>query len=557
VRRVRGQGDTSREAAGVARDYELHLAEEAAAGRISRAELLRRAAVVGLSASTVQLLAACQGDDDDGTSAAPERPRRGGTLVFGTPVSGREPDPWFAIDTGGVVTAQLACEYLARPGQGNVLRPALATSWRPGATTREWTFDLRRDVRFHDGTSLTADDVVATFDVIADPKRGSSALSAFGGVLSRGAVEKVGEHRVRFHLDRPYADFPYLVSNYTYSAVILPRTYEPGTFVQGGVGTGPYVLRDYVPTQQARYVRNGRYWRRGLPYLEGVTLRYYADYAAIVLALQSGEADVTLEARYQGSQALFDNPQIRMQREPSSAYRALHLRVDRPPLDSPLVRRAIALSLDRPALVQGLYNGRADIGNDHAFAPVYPTHPDTPAQRRQDHADSRRLLEQAGHPRGLALTLTIEQFEDVPQYGIFAKEMCKPAGIDVKLEILSQTEYYGSGDNQPWLSVPAGITDWASRGTASQTIGPAYRCGAVWNSAHWCDQRFERLMRDFDGELDVQRRRRLAADAAQVQHDAVPAVIAYWIDDLRASRTDVRGLATGPRPDMATIWRSA
>jgi peptide/nickel transport system substrate-binding protein len=512
---------------------------------------------VGLSASTVQMLAAaCAGGGDDGAEAL-GKPRRGGSLVLGTPVSGREPDPWFAIDSGGVVTGQLACEYLVRPGEGNVLRPALATAWRPGGTTKEWTFDLRRDVRFHDGSPLTAEDVVATFDVITDPKGASSALSAFGGVLSPGGVEAAGEHQVRFHLDRPYADFPYLVSNYTYSAVILPRTYEVGTFVQGGVGTGPFVLREYVPNEEARYVRNARYWRRGLPYLESVTLRYYADYAAIVLALQSGEADVTLEARYQGSQALFDNPEIRMQREPSSAYRALHLRVDRPPLDSPLVRRAIALSLDRPALVQGLYDGRADVGNDHAFAPVYPTHPDTPAQRRQDHAEAQRLLEQAGHPRGIALPLTIEQFEDVPQYGIFAKEMCRPAGIDVKLEILPQAEYYGSGDNQPWLEVPAGITDWASRGTASQTIGPAYRCGAVWNSAHWCDERFERLMRDFDGELDVQRRQQLAADAAQVQHDAVPAVIAYWIDDLRASRVSVGGLATGPRPDMATMWRAA
>ena len=107
-----------------------------------------------------------------------------------------------------------------------------------------------------------------------------------------------------------------------------------------------------------------------------MTLRYYADYAAIVLALQSGEADMTLEARYQGSQPLFDNPRVRMQREPSSAYRALHLRVDTAPLDSPLVRRAIALPRP-PALVQGLYSGRADVGNDHAFAPVYPTHPGT------------------------------------------------------------------------------------------------------------------------------------------------------------------------------------
>ena len=539
----------------VARDYALHLGEEAAAGRLSRAELLRRAAVIGLSASTVQALTACGGGDDSGTALG--RPRRGGSVVFATPVTGREPDPWFALDTGGVATAQFACEYLTRPGRGNVLEPGLASAWKPGATPQEWTFELRQGVRFHDGSTLTADDVVATFDVIADPKHGSSALSALAGVLSPGNVEKLGPGAVRFHLDRPYADFPYLVSTYTYSAVILPATYEPGTFAQGGIGTGPFVLREYAANEHARYVRNARYWRRGLPYLEEVTLRYYADYAAIVLALQSGEADVTLEARYQGSQALFANPRVRMQREPSSAYRALHLRVDTPPLDSPLVRRAIALSVDRPALVQGLYNGRADVGNDHAFAPVYPTHPGTPAQRRQDYDEARQLLAAAGHPRGLVLPLTIEQFEDVPQYGIFVKEMCKGAGIDVRLEILSQKEYYGSGANQPWLTAPAGITDWASRGTASQTIGPAYRCGAVWNSAHWCDERFERLMHEFDAELDLQRRRRVAADAAQVQHDAVPAVIAYWIDDLRASRTHVGGLATGPRPDLAAIWRAA
>jgi peptide/nickel transport system substrate-binding protein len=556
--RVGGRHRPGAAASPVAADYALHLAEEASAGRLSRAELLRRAAVVGLSAtSTAQLLAACGGGGGDGGAEAVGRPRRGGTLVLATPVTGREPDPWFVLDTGGVATAQLAGEYLTRPGRGNVLEPGLAVSWRPGKTPQEWTFELRPGVRFHDGSTLTPDDVVATFDTISDPESGSSALSALGGVLSPGNVEEVGANAVRFHLDRPYADFPYLVSTYTYSAVVLPAGYEPGTFVEGGVGTGPYVVREYVANEHTRYVRNTRYWRRGLPYLEEVTLRYYADYAAIVLALQSGEADVTLEARYQGSQALFDNPSVRMQREPSSAYRALHLRVDSPPLDSPLVRRAIALSLDRPALVRGLYNGRADVGNDHAFAPVYPTHPETPTQRRQDYDEARRLLAQAGHPRGFELPLTIEQFEDVPQYGIFVKEMCKPAGIDVRLEILSQSEYYGSGDNQPWLTVPAGITDWASRGTASQTIGPAYRCGAVWNSAHWCDRRFEELMHEFDGELDVQRRRRIAAEAAQMQHDAVPAVIAYWIDDLRASRVHVGGLAEGPRVDFATMWRAA
>ena len=95
----------------------------------------------------------------------------------------------------------------------------------------------------------------------------------------------------------------------------------------------------------------------------------------------------------------------------------------------------------------------------------------------------------------------------MPQYGIFAKEMCKPAGIDVTLEILSQAEYYGSGDNQPWLT-RAGRDHrlgLARDGQPDDRAGLPLRCGL--ELAHWCDERFERLMHDFDGELDVQRRR--------------------------------------------------
>ena len=142
----------------------------------------------------------------------------------------------------------------------------------------------------------------------------------------------------------------------------------------------------------------------------------------------------------------------------------------------------------------------------------------------------------------------------MPQYGIFVKEMCKGAGIDVKLEILSQAEYYGSGDNQPWLTVPAGITDWASRGTASQTIGP--RTAAVrWNSAHWCD-RFERLMHEFDGELDLQRRRR--APPTPRRSSTTPSGRDRVLDRRPARLPHARRRTRdGAASRLAAMWRSA
>jgi peptide/nickel transport system substrate-binding protein len=235
------------------------------------------------------------------------------------------------------------------------------------------------------------------------------------------------------------------------------------------------------------------------------------------------------------------------------------------------VRQAVAYALDRPALVQALFGGRAQIGNDHAFAPTYPASPDTSQvpQRTRDVDKAKQLLAAAGQPSP-AVTLTCEDFTEIPQYAQLVKQQCADAGIRVNLNVESQTQYYGSGANQPWLEVPMGIVDWASRGAAGQTIAPAYTCrsvpnatlsnsGAAWNSAHWCDPRYDRLVTQFDAEEDQSRRREIAAQAARIQQDATPAVIAYWLKELRAVRKPLHGLAPGPNIvlDPAPLWLSA
>jgi peptide/nickel transport system substrate-binding protein len=437
------------------------------------------------------LLSACGGDSGGGNGGgggaevAAGTPKRGGTLRIARIVPGSDPDPVTVNDSGGVQTVQLAGEYLVHPGANNVLEPRLATKWEPGSKPDVWTFTLRPGVKFHDGSTMTADDVVATFDRLTDPKTESSALSAFEGVLSKGGVEKVGADRVRFNLDRPFADFPYLVSTYTFSAIILPKDYEVGTFTKGGVGTGPFILKEYRPQQRASYVKNPNYWNRDLPYLNAVELVYFDDTPPIVLAMQGGEIDYNAEQPFAGAQALFNDQNIAMYLNESTAYRAIHLRTDRGPFADQRVREALALSLDREALVKGLFQGRAQVANDHAFAPVFPTAPpgEAVAQRAQDHARAKQLLAEAGHPNGLDVELTTQQFLEIPQLVTFMSQQAQLAGFRIKPNILPPDEYYG-GDPAPWLTVPFGITDWASRGVASQTVAPAYLCEGVWNSAH-------------------------------------------------------------------------
>ena len=535
--------------------------EERRAGRMSRGEFLRRVTVAGASLTLAgSLLAACGSEQEQAQQKSAGPVRKGGTGRLGLIVPASDPDPVTLFSSGAVFVTQVAAEGLCFPRPDFSLEPKLATRWASGNGAKEWTFTLREGVKFHDGSTMTADDVVATFDRLTNPDNESAALSAFGGILSYQQTEKVDDYTVRFNLDRPYVDFPYLLSLFNYNAVILPKDYEMGTFSKGNVGTGPYILKEYRPNQGATYVKNPEYWDKGRPYMDGVEANFYDDNSPLVLALQAGDVDAVPQIPFQGSQAVFSDSNVAILENPSSEYRGLHMRVDREPFTDKRVRQALALSLDRPALVQGLLDGRADLGNDHPFAPVYPNSPSESAvpQRKRDVARAKRLLADAGHAGGIDVELTTERFLEIPQYAVTLKEQCKEAGINVSLNIMDQTSYYGSGDNQPWLEVPLGIVDWASRGSASQTIAPAYLCDGVWNAAHWCNEEYDNLVREFDGELDEGRRRELATQAAALQHEEVPGIISYWPRELRAVRTGLQGLAKGPNIvlDMSPVWLS-
>jgi peptide/nickel transport system substrate-binding protein len=554
-------------------DLEYHLYEEARAGRMTRQQLLVRASVVGVSASALAaILAACgSGSSSSGSSGAVSSAgpvKKGGTAIFGITAPAQDVDPVTMYNTGAIMTTQLACDYLVFPDPDYVLQPRLATKWEPAATPDEWTFTIRSGVMWQDGTPLTVDDVVTSFDRITDPKVGSAALSAFSGVLSKGNVEAVDDHTVKFHLDRPYGDFPALVSSFNYNAVILPKNYQIGDFTKGGIGTGAFVLKTFSADQGATYTRNPNYWGAPLPYLDGVQVKYFADTPPIVLAIQGGSIDAFPQVPFQGSQALFSDPNITVTETPSSEYRTLQMRVDQSPFDKKEVRQAIAYSLDRPGLIQGLLGGHAELGNDHAFAPIYPGSPTTEIpQRAQDIDKAKQLLQSVGMSN-LTVTLTTEQFLEIPQYAQYVKQMAAPAGITVNLDVQPQSKFYGTGSNQPWLQVPFGITDWGARGTAGQTIDPAYLCRSVpkpdlsnagaWNSAHWCNQDFDHLVEQFEAEADEQKRKDLAKQAATIQQEDTPDVIAYWIKELRATRKNLHGLAAGPtfHLDARQVWKS-
>ena len=383
-----------------------HIIDEFAAGRLSRRDFIRRGTVVGISVPLLgSILAAC-GSSSSSSARRPRRARRsrpagaaGAVIKAGIVTPTAAINPVTVADQGGLDMLAQTGEYLCLSDQTLLLKPVLATSWSANSTADVWTFKIRQGVKFHNGASLTADDVVYTYQLQTNPKNASNALSAFGGVLRPSGVVKVDDYTVAFHLEAPNGNFPYLTSSDNYNMIIIPNGYDPANWQSTFIGTGPFVLGSYTPKVGATFTRNESYWgTKALPSQTQFT--FYDTQTPSILALTGGTIDVLGQFSVTGGEALLTGS-YNVIKLKSSAHRELSMRCDQAPFTDPRVRQAIALTLNRPQIVTALFKGYADIGNDSPFAPVFPSTNTSVAQRAQNLSQAKSLLAAAGHAIGL------------------------------------------------------------------------------------------------------------------------------------------------------------
>jgi peptide/nickel transport system substrate-binding protein len=516
------------------------LIDEARAGRIGRRAFLRYAALLGLP---LPVAAPASGAHAAARAAAPGTAavaRR--ELTVGMTVPTGTIDPLTLVDSGSICLLSQCGEYLAVSDPDLHLKPALAESWQPNGDGSVWTFKIRRDVRFHDGRTLSARDVAATMDRLADPANGSIALSAFAGTLSKGGSRALDDTTVEFRLDAPNGSFPYLVSSDNFNAVILPRDYAGG-FERSFNGTGPFRLERYTAKARASFVRNEDYWG-AKPVPDRVLFNFYDNVQAQVLAIQGGQLDVLLHVPVQGSQALLDDERLSIVALKSSAHEQLHLRTDRGPFADKRVRRAVALALNRENLVRGMFRGRASLGNDSPFAPVFAATDPTVPQRQEDLAGARVLLAAAGVPNGFRARLTTERFQEMPDYAVVIQNALRKIGIDLALNVEDQSAYYGRAvfGSSDWLDSEMGIEDYAHRGVPNTILTASLGSGGTFNAAHFKNPEFDRLVASYIAALDPAAQRTSAGRIQRLLLEETPVIIAYFYDWLSVTGKDVSGV---------------
>ena len=380
--------------------------------------------------------------------SATAAPRRGGTLRVSVDQAVSKLNPLLTRVNPEYLVAELLYSALTRLKHDMTAEPDLAESWSTSPDLTEWTFALRKGVTFHDGSPCTSADVVATFTAILDPRTGSPARQYIGPVAKVSAKD---ETTVVFTLSTPYADMPVMLAN-TCAKIVPAAIVNAGLarLDREAVGTGPFKLVSFEPERQVVVTRNDAYYDKDRPYLGRVEVAVFPDPTAEGSALIAGDTDLMLSVQPTEFARLEKAGVVQALRVPSGQFCNVNMGCDQKPFNDARVRQALALCVDRPAMVDLVAEGYGTPGNDTPINSAYHFYSEIPL-KKPDIARAKALLAEAGYPKGLTATLIAS---DRPatrtQLGVALREMAKPAGFTIDVQTMPHATYL----DQVWKKGP-------------------------------------------------------------------------------------------------------
>jgi peptide/nickel transport system substrate-binding protein len=534
-------------------ELENHYIDELVAGHVSRRDFLRRGSAIGMSVPLLgAVLAACgasspatsSSSGSGSSSAAAPAATKGGTLKIGAVAPTSAINPLTVSDAGGLLMLNQTGEFLVFDSNLKLaLQPMLALSWSPNKDASVWTFKLRPGVKFHNGQAMTSADVVYTFQQLSDPKNASNALSALGGVLTPTGVKAVDPMTVQFTLVGPNGNFPYLVSSDNYNAIIVPKGTDFAKWQSTFVGTGAFKLGKYTQNVGATFVPNPDYWGTK-PLLSGTSFQFFTSQTPMITQFQGGAFDVVAQFTPSGASGILNSSSYKVIKLRSANHRELSMRNDQAPFTDPRVRQAVAYTLNRTEMVTGLLSGDGTVANDYPFGPRFTSTDTTVPQRAQNISMAKQLLSAAGHANGFSVKLDTEQYEEVPQLATVIAQQAKAAGINIALNVESQSLYYGKSTfgNSDWLDGTMSLVDYGDRGVPNVYLEAPLTSAGTWNAARFHNKQYDALVKQYVAAIDLQTQKQVAGKIQRLLLQETPIIIPYWIDGLTASTPQVGGL---------------
>ena len=472
-------------------------------GRLGRRDFIKQATAMGMAAAIPSLVLL-----EEARAAAPKHGGKLRQAIRG----GSTSDTLFGVLGGGdahqVNSQRQLLNGLTEISPSLDVVPELAESWEANADATAWTFKLRKGVEFHNGKSLEAADVIHSINV----HRGEDSKSTGKGLVAEVVdIKADGKHTVTFELATANADFPFVMSDYHFC--IGPDGFGDAEWEQG-IGTGPYSLVNWEPGVRTETKRNPNYFKEGKPYFDEVETLNVQDGSARTTALESGAVDYIDTPPLKTLHLLEKREGVNIREVPSNVHYTFPMLMDAPPYDNQDVRTAMKLAMDRDAILKRILGGHGYIGNDHPIGKGYKYHHADLPQRTYDPDKAKWHLKQAGHERLAIKIWAADVYAGGVDSAVLFKEQAARAGIDMEIIQAPQDGYW----SEIWTVKPLCVSYWNARPTEDLMLTIAFHSSSAWNETHWKHDRFDSLLVQARGELDVARRREMYYELQEILH---------------------------------------
>jgi peptide/nickel transport system substrate-binding protein len=416
--------------------------------------------------------------------------------------------------------------------------PELAEKWETNASGDEWTFYLRKGVKFHDGKDLTAKDVVYTYKRLIDPKSGSEAAATLAFLAADG-ITAADDYTVVFKTPKPVVELPVLITNK--NTFIVPDGATTDSIKATPNGTGPFIPVDFDPAAQSHvFKKNSSYWEAGRPKSDCVEFFVVQEPTTLSASLLSGEIDVAQQVSYSTIPSLKDKPEVQLLTAGPATQMTMAMWVDTPPFDDNRVRTAMKKVIDRKAMLQTVLLGYGYIGDDNPVPPQSPfawrPESDVPGP---DIEGAKKLLADAGYTADKPLKVDLYTSEYIPGAVAMAqvyKEQAAQAGIEVNLVIGNAKDHW---DNV-WLKYSFVGSGWNAR-HPGEGLAIAHRSNAQYPETHWKRDDFDKFLDSANTEADAAKRKALYQSAEKLLTDEGGSLIPLFQQIVSGVRQECSG----------------
>ena len=509
-------------------------------GGLTRRQVLHGALAGGAMLSAGGLLAACGGSSGSSSAASSAKSspastgalKSGGSLRVGATGGGAKDtiDAHLPTADPDIMRCWNLYEPLAvRPPSFGPLEMMVAESIEPEhGKTDSWIVKIRPGIEFHNGKTVTADDVIFSLNRILDPKNPKVGAASIGYVDIKN-VKKLSASQVRIPLK--FANAGFLDDLGQYFNAIVPVGYNPAK----PVGTGAFMYESFTPGQQSVFKKFPNYWQHGKPYVDQVTIIDFTDDRARVNALLGGQVDAIDNLTTGQIQQVQGSSSLKVLISHTGQWQPFTMRIDQPPFSDVRVRQAMRLIVNRPQMVEQVLSGQGRVAND-LYAPFDPAFDSTLPQRSQDIAQAKSLLKAAGHAGMSVQLVTAPVFQGVVQAAQVFAQQASAAGVKVSLRKLDTGTFYGPN----YLKWTFAQDFWATREYLPQ-VAQGSLPSSPFNETHWGAGKFSTLINQARAEADETKRIAILHQAQQMEYTQGGYIIPYFSNQIDAYSSKLGG----------------